>query len=117
MKNYEFWFVVGSQTAVRRGCAPAPSLPAAQEMAEKLSAVLPYPLKYKVTAKSNAEILDVVKEANYNDACAGIVTWCHTFCSVQDVDQRSGAAAEAVAATSPRSITARSPTKRSTWTS
>ena len=51
----------------------------AEEMAQKLSAVLPYPLKYKVTAKSNAEILDVVKEANYNDACAGIVTWCHTF--------------------------------------
>ena len=94
MKNYEFWFVVGSQTLygeeVLRTVAAR-----AEEMAQKLSAVLPYPLKYKVTAKSNAEILDVVKEANYNDACAGIVTWCHTF-SVQDVDQRSGAAPEAV---------------------
>ena len=78
MKNYEFWFVVGSQTLygeeVLRTVAAR-----AEEMAQKLSAVLPYPLKYKVTAKSNAEILDVVKEANYNDACAGIVTWCHTF--------------------------------------
>ena len=48
-------------------------------MAQKLSAVLPYPLKYKVTAKSSAEITQVVKEANYDDFCAGIVTWCHTF--------------------------------------
>ena len=48
-------------------------------MAQRLSAVLPYPLKYKVTAKSSAEIAQVIKEANYDDSCAGIVTWCHTF--------------------------------------
>ncbi len=78
MKNYNFWFVVGSQflygpevleTVAKR----------AEEMAEKLSAVLPYPLVYKVTAKTNKEISDVVKEANYDDSCAGIITWCHTF--------------------------------------
>ncbi len=48
-------------------------------MAQKLSAVLPYSIKYKVTAKSSAEITQVIKEANYDDSCAGIVTWCHTF--------------------------------------
>ena len=78
MKKYEFWFVVGSQflygpevleTVARR----------AQEMAAKLSEALPYPLVYKVTAKTNAEISDVIKEANYRDECAGVVTWCHTF--------------------------------------
>ena len=78
MKHYEFWFVVGSQslygpevleTVARR----------AQEMCAVLSTALPYPLVYKVTAKSNKEILDVVKEANYDDHCAGIITWCHTF--------------------------------------
>ena len=45
MKNYEFWFVVGSQTLygeeVLRTVAAR-----AEEMAQKLSAVLPYPLKY-----------------------------------------------------------------------
>ena len=74
----EFWFVVGSQflygpevlvTVEKR----------AREMAEELSKVLPYPLIYKVTAKTNKEITDVVKEANFRDECAGIVTWCHTF--------------------------------------
>ena len=76
--KYNFWFVVGSQflygdevleTVDKR----------AKEMAEKLSQKLPYPLIYKVTAKTNKEITDIVKEANYDDSCIGIITWCHTF--------------------------------------
>ena len=62
MKNYEFWFVVGSQTLygeeVLRTVAAR-----AEEMAQKLSAVLPYPLKYKVTAKSNAEAVVPLRHA------------------------------------------------------
>jgi len=80
MKNYEFWFVVGSQflygpevldTVAER----------AQKMVDEMNASgsLPCKVVYKVTAKTNKEITDVVKEANYNDACAGIITWCHTF--------------------------------------
>ena len=78
MNNYEFWFVVGSQflygpevleTVAQR----------AEEMATKLSANLPCKLVYKVTAKTNQEISDVIREANYDPKCAGIVTWCHTF--------------------------------------
>lgn len=78
MEKKEFWFVVGSQflygpevleTVENR----------AKEMALGLSKVLPYKLVYKVTAKTNKEIMDVVKEANYDDSCLGIVTWCHTF--------------------------------------
>lgn len=78
MKKYEFWFVVGSQflygpevldTVAKR----------AEEMAAELSKALPYPLVYKVTAKTNAEITDVMKAADYDDNCAGVVTWCHTF--------------------------------------
>ncbi len=51
----------------------------AREMAAFLSQRLPYPLVYKVTAKGNSEIVSIIKEANYHDECAGIVTWCHTF--------------------------------------
>ena len=78
MKEYEFWFVVGSQflygpevldTVEKR----------AREMAKELSASLPYPLVYKVTAKTNEEITNVMKAANYDDKCAGVITWCHTF--------------------------------------
>ena len=116
MKKYEFWFVVGSQLLYGEDVLKTVA-DRAQEMAEKLSAVLPYPLKYKVTAKSSAEITQVVKEANYDDNCAGIVTWCHTFSPSKMWIAGLDAAAEALAATSPPSITARSPTKRSTWTS
>ena len=78
MKKYEFWFVVGSQllygeevlnTVAKR----------AEEMASHLSSKLPFPVRYKVTAKSSDEITSVIKEANYRDECAGIITWCHTF--------------------------------------
>ena len=80
LKNYEFWFVVGSQflygpevleTVANR----------AQEMVDKMNASgnLPCKLVYKVTAKTNKEITDVVREANYAENCAGIITWCHTF--------------------------------------
>lgn len=80
LKDYEFWFVVGSQflygpevleTVAER----------AQEMVNELnkSDALPCKIVYKVTAKTNKEITDVVREANYDKKCAGIITWCHTF--------------------------------------
>ncbi|MBQ8074353.1 MAG: L-arabinose isomerase [Oscillospiraceae bacterium] len=78
MKQYEFWFVVGSQFLYGQDVLDTVAA-RAEEMAEALSKVLPYPLVYKVTAKTNKEISDVVKEANYRDECAGIITWCHTF--------------------------------------
>ena len=69
MKQYEFWFVVGSQflygpevleTVARR----------AAEMADWMNASgkLPCKVVYKVTAKTQKEIADVVREANYQHA-------------------------------------------------
>ena len=76
--KYNFWFVVGSQFLYGPEVLEIVE-ERAKEMAEKLSACLPYPLVYKVTAKTNKEITDIVKEANYDDFCAGVITWCHTF--------------------------------------
>ena len=76
--NYSFWFVVGSQFLYGPEVLETVAS-RAQEMADELSKALPFPLIYKVTAKTNKEIADVVKEANYDDSCAGIITWCHTF--------------------------------------
>ena len=53
LKDYEFWFVVGSQDL--------------------------YGDVYKITVKSDAECTRVMKEANYDEHCAGVITWCHTF--------------------------------------
>ena len=78
MKNYEFWFVVGSQFLYGPEVLETVE-ERAKEMAENLSKKLPYPLVYKVTAKTHKEISDVVREANYREECLGIITWCHTF--------------------------------------
>ena len=78
MNNYEFWFIVGSQTLYGDEVLDTVARRAG-DMAAKLSAALPYPVVYKVTAKSNDEIIDVVREANHAENCAGVITWCHTF--------------------------------------
>ena len=78
MRNYEFWLVVGSQDLYGEEVLKTVAERAA-EMAEKMSTSLPYPLRYKVTAMSNSQITGIIKEANFDDSCAGIITWCHTF--------------------------------------
>ena len=80
MKNYKFWLVVGSQhlygpdvldTVDKRGA----------EMAGHFndSGKIPCEIIYKATVKTPDEITRLIKEANYDDSCAGIITWCHTF--------------------------------------
>ncbi|QOX65426.1 L-arabinose isomerase [Anoxybacterium hadale] len=80
LKDYEFWLIVGSQilygpevlkTVAERG----------EEMAAAMNAsgLLPCKLVYKLTAKSPEEISEIVKEANYDEKCAGTIMWMHTF--------------------------------------
>ena len=80
MRKYEFWFVVGSQFLYGPKVLDTVAARAA-EMASELNASgnLPYKLVYKATLKTNSEITDVIREANYSADCAGIITWCHTF--------------------------------------
>ena len=80
MKDYEFWFVVGSQLLY--GPEVLKTVEArAIEMTAELNACgrLPCPMVYKGTIKSDREASDLVREANYIPKCAGIITWCHTF--------------------------------------
>lgn len=78
MGKYEFWFIVGSQDLYGEEVLKIVDS-RAREMAKKLNKVLPFPLKYKITAKTNREITDLISEANYNKKCCGVITWCHTF--------------------------------------
>ena len=80
MKAREFWFVVGSQHLY--GPEVLETVAArAQEMADAINASehIPYKFIYKATVKTSEEITKMAKEANYDDNCCGIVTWCHTF--------------------------------------
>ena len=74
----KFWFVVGSQDLYGPEVLATVASRSA-EMAAEMSKSLPYELVYKVTARSAAEVCAIVREANYDTDCAGVVTWCHTF--------------------------------------
>ncbi|HBZ59060.1 MAG TPA: L-arabinose isomerase, partial [Sutterella sp.] len=78
VNKFEFWFVVGSQTLYGPEVLETVDR-RAREMAEELTKALPYPLVYKGTAKSSDEISEILRSANYETNCCGIVTWCHTF--------------------------------------
>ncbi len=80
MKNREFWFIVGSQHLYGPEVLDIVAERAA-EMAEKINASKHIPCKfvYKATVKTPDEVTAIIKEANYDDNCLGIVTWCHTF--------------------------------------
>lgn len=80
MKDYEFWFVVGSQFLYGPEVLETVATRAA-EMAAQLNASgrLPCKIVYKTTVKTPEEATETIKAANYDDACAGVITWCHTF--------------------------------------
>ena len=80
ISDYEFWFIVGSQFLYGPEVLETVAGRAA-EMAAELNASgdLPCKLVYKGTVKTNGEATDLVRQANYDPRCAGIVTWCHTF--------------------------------------
>ena len=80
LKNYEFWFVVGSQFLYGEEVLDIVAK-RAQKMVNELNACekIPCKLVYKVTAKTQKEISDVIADANRDENCVGIITWCHTF--------------------------------------
>ncbi|MCR4645484.1 MAG: L-arabinose isomerase [Oscillospiraceae bacterium] len=72
----KFWFITGSQFLYGEETI--------RQVEEDSKVIvdglkLPFPVEYKLTAKTEAEIEKVVREANYDEECAGIITFCHTF--------------------------------------
>ncbi|MFC5407548.1 L-arabinose isomerase [Cohnella soli] len=76
----EFWFVVGSQHLYGEE-ALAEVKAHAQLMTDALnnSGALPYPLVLQDLAVSADKITSIMKEVNYRDEVAGVITWMHTF--------------------------------------
>src|SRR5690625_1905585 len=80
VQEKEFWFVVGSQHLY----GPE-ALREVQNNAKKIVETLneeadfEYPLVYKSLVTTAEEIRDVMKEVNYQDTVAGVITWMHTF--------------------------------------
>ncbi len=80
MKKYEFWFLTGSQHLYGEE-----TLRQVEEHSKTMvdginnSGLVPCKIVYKPIVTTPDQITKVIKEANYDDNCAGIITWMHTF--------------------------------------
>ncbi len=78
LKNYEFWFVTGSQFLY--GDEPLRQVADHSKIiAEYLSEKSPFAVKFKPVVKTPEEIYQLCTAANSDEKCAGIITWMHTF--------------------------------------
>ncbi len=80
MKDYEFWFVTGSQhlygpEALDQVAANSKAIVDGLNASGKM----PCRIVWKPIVKTAAEIKTMFKEASYNDSCAGVIAWMHTF--------------------------------------
>ncbi|MDU0990547.1 MAG: L-arabinose isomerase, partial [Enterococcus faecium] len=76
----EFWFVVGSQHLYGEE-ALREVKKHAQEMVDELNenGQLPYPIRLQELAVTADTITKIMKEVNYREEVAGVITWMHTF--------------------------------------
>lgn len=79
-ENYEVWFVTGAQL-LYGGDAVVAVDAHSNEMVSGLNASgnLPVKVVYKGTVNSSKEIETVLKAANNDEKCIGVITWMHTF--------------------------------------
>ncbi len=78
--NYEIWWITGAQL-LYGGDAVVAVDAHSKEMVDGLnnSGNLPIKVVYKGTANSSREVEDLMKAANNDNRCIGIITWMHTF--------------------------------------
>jgi L-arabinose isomerase len=77
--NYEVWFVIGSQHLYGpEACAGDEACGACGERLNA-EAKLPCKLVLKPLGTTPDEITHICRDANYDDKCAGLVVWLHTF--------------------------------------
>lgn len=79
-ENLEVWWVTGAQL-LYGGDAVVAVDAHSNEMVSGLnnSGILPIKIVYKGTANSSKEVEAVMKAANNEEKCVGVITWMHTF--------------------------------------
>lgn len=80
MKQYVFYFIVGSQYLYGQETLDRVNEDA-QIMVRGLNAdpAIPCEVAFHPCVKTSAEIAAVINEANTDERCAGVITWMHTF--------------------------------------
>jgi L-arabinose isomerase len=79
-KAYEFWFVTGSQhlygpETLKEAAGHSSAIARGLDR----DGAIPFKVTFKPVVKTPEEIRRLCIEANSDDACAGIITWMHTF--------------------------------------
>ena len=79
-KDLEVWFITGAQL-LYGGDAVVSVDAHSNEMVNGLnkSGNLPVKVVYKGTANSSSEISEIMRAANGDTKCIGMITWMHTF--------------------------------------
>jgi L-arabinose isomerase len=79
-ENCKFWFITGSQFLYGEEVL-AKVEEDSRAMVDGLngSGLMPSEIIFKGVMKTEGEIEQVVKEADRDDSCAGVITFCHTF--------------------------------------
>jgi len=80
LKQFEVWFVPGSQhlygpDALKKVAANAEQVAAALNA----SSLIPAEIVFKPVIKSASEATALCQQASDNARCIGVITWCHTF--------------------------------------
>ncbi|MGN0148992.1 MAG: L-arabinose isomerase [Clostridia bacterium] len=80
IKEFEFWFITGSQHLYGPETLEQVAVDS-KAIVEGLNATgkMPCKIVYKPTVKTPKEVTQIFKEASYDDKCAGVITWMHTF--------------------------------------
>jgi L-arabinose isomerase len=79
-KEYEIWFITGSQhlygeETLKQVAANASVIVKGLNSEGKI----PVHIAIKPTVKSPEEVTNLLRDANYDDRCIGVITWMHTF--------------------------------------
>ncbi|MCE5285094.1 MAG: L-arabinose isomerase [Pelosinus sp.] len=80
LKNYQFWFITGSQHLYGEETLKQVAVNS-KAIVEGLNkaAQIPAEIVFKTVATTPDAIEEVMAEANFDKNCAGIITWMHTF--------------------------------------
>ena len=80
IKKYSFWFVIGSQHLY------GPQVLKTVENHGKImtagfneDALIPWKVEFKGVVTTPEQVFQVLSQANNEPACAGVITWMHTF--------------------------------------
>jgi L-arabinose isomerase len=74
----KFYFITGSQFLYGEETLKQVEQNS-REIADVLNKFMPFPVEYADTVKTEQGAFELIKKANYDDECAGIIVWCHTF--------------------------------------